>query len=289
MLWRRTRALAVIVALTFAGAENRSWADAPAEAEREKIAARTFMDGQAAFDRGDYRRAGEAFESAYALKRHYASLWNAAQSWQRAGDDLRAANLLDQFLREAPPDAPDREAATAALVDVGRRVGRLQLHLVGATQPRIDGTLADRAMTYVAAGDHVVTAIAGGTPIRKQVSVRGGEIVSVTLSAQEEHPAAVTPRAESRGAARGWPPWTLAIAGGLVVAGGVLTVVSGLDTVDKRDAFLATKTRPRLDDAYASQERTNVLLGSTIGVAVVSAAVAVFLVDWKRVRRGGGE
>jgi hypothetical protein len=283
----RKRALIGILALAVAGVETAGWADSSAP-DTEKRAAAAFAEGQAAFDKRDYRRAGEAFEAAYALKRHYSPLWNAAQSWQRAGDDLRAANLLDQFLREAPPDAPDREAATAALVDVGRRVGRLQLQLVGVTSPRIDGTPADRATTYVAAGDHVVTAVAGASPIRKQVSVRGGEIVSVTLSAQDDHPALSVPRDETS-SVHGLPAWSLGIAGAVVVAGGVLTTLSGLDTVDKRDAFLADKTsQSRLDDVKDSQTRTNVLLGSTIGVTLLSVAVAVFLVDWKGARRSRG-
>src|SRR5262252_769297 len=104
MRWRSKRVFALIVALAVTSAQNTGWASTPAEAEREKRAGVAFSDAQAAFDRGDYRRAGEGFESAYALKRHYASLWNAAQSWQRAGDDLRAVILLDQYLREAPPD-----------------------------------------------------------------------------------------------------------------------------------------------------------------------------------------
>jgi hypothetical protein len=274
------------VALALAGADDASWADSSADGE--KRAARAFIEGQAAFDKGDYRQAGEAFEAAYALRRHYAPLWNAAQSWQRAGDDLRAANLLDRFLQEAPADAPDRQAATAALVDVGRRLGRVQIQLVGAEQPKIDGARTDRATTYVAPGEHVVTALARGTPITKQISVRAGEIVSVSLSPKEERPAPTVSRDESlTEPAHGWPPWTVAVAGAVVLGGGILTTISGLDTVDKRDAFLSDMTQPRLDEAYASQTRTNVLLGATVGVALLSVAAAVFLVDWKGPHRGG--
>jgi hypothetical protein len=72
------------------------------------------------------------------------------------------------------------------------------------------------------------------------------------------------------------------VAGGALAATGLgLTIASGLDTVSKRDAFLADPTQPHLDDAFHSQTRTNVLLACTGGVALVTAVVAAFFVEWK--------
>jgi hypothetical protein len=138
----------------------------------------------------------------------------------------------------------------------------------------------------VASGEHLVTATANGVPLKKQVHVAGGEVLSITLALQDTGgpPPA---RQEPRDGAGGLPPWTLGIAGAVVLAGGIATTFAALDTVDKRDAFLAENTRPRLDEAYASQTRTNVVLGVTIGVAVLSVAAAVWLVDWKGARRNG--
>ena len=64
-----------------------------------------------------------------------------------------------------------------------------------------------------------------------------------------------------------------------IVASG-LTIASGFDTVSKRDAFLDDKTQGRLDDAFSSQTRTNVLLGTSIALGVVTGVIALFFTDW---------
>src|SRR5262245_17884241 len=87
-------------------------AQAPTDAEAVE-AAQAFTEGQRAFEAGDFRRAAESFEAAYAKKRHHSPLWNAARSWQRAGDDVRSANLIEQYLAIAPRDAPARAEANA--------------------------------------------------------------------------------------------------------------------------------------------------------------------------------
>jgi hypothetical protein len=70
------------------------------------------------------------------------------------------------------------------------------------------------------------------------------------------------------------------IGGALTAVAGGFTIASGLDTVSKRDAFLGDKTQDRLDTAFSSQSRTNVLLGTTIGLGVVTGVIAVFFTEW---------
>lgn len=254
----------------------------------ERRAARAFVEGQAAFEAGDFRRAGTAFEAAHAAKPHHASLWNAARSWHRAGESLREATLLDRYLHEAPADAPNRAEATAALAEVERRVGRVQIHIVGATDARLDGAPAAEGTTFVAPGEHIVVARdASGHPIRKVVAVREGQIVSITL-APEPVPPAPSPepvKTEPDRGARVLPPWVVYGGGALAVVGGTLAVVSGLDTLDRRDAFLNDPSQARLDAGYESQARTNIAIGVTTGVAVLTLAAALFLVDWRSTPR----
>jgi nicotinamidase-related amidase len=65
------------------------------------------------------------------------------------------------------------------------------------------------------------------------------------------------------------------------VAGGV-TVWSGLDTEKRYDSFAETRTDPGLRDAgRAAQTRTNVLLGVTATAAVATAALGLFVVDFR--------
>ena len=65
----------------------------------------------------------------------------------------------------------------------------------------------------------------------------------------------------------------------LVLAG--VTVWSGLDTVAQKNTFEQDPTRQDvLSAGQAAQLRTNLLLAATGGVGLLTAAAAVFLVDW---------
>lgn len=251
---------------------------APQSAE-EKKAAKSFIEGQAAFEAGDFRRAAGLFETAYATKPHHSALWNAAKSWQRAGEDLTAVNLLERYLKEAPTDAPNRAEANQALAAIEKRVGRIQLQIVYVTDAKLDGSAAKEGLSYVAPGEHALTADDGGKPVRKVVNVPAGEIVSVTLSpAKEEKPKVIV--IEKPPPPRGVSPWFV-VGGGVLTAGGAAaTVIFGLMTVHSRDAFVNAPNQRDLDDGNANQTRTNIALGATIGLAVLTTAVAVFFTNW---------
>src|SRR5687767_13692883 len=116
-----------------------------------------FSKGQTAFSAKDFMLAAREFEEAYRLEPHHAPLWNAALSWQNAGDNVRAANLLVRYLREAPPGAQDRDAATAALKELSQKLGRIVVYTAGGvTEERIDGVRADHDGVFVLPGEHVI-------------------------------------------------------------------------------------------------------------------------------------
>ena len=56
---------------------------------------------------------------------------------------------------------------------------------------------------------------------------------------------------------------------------------SGLDTVGQRSTFDANPTQANLDTGKGDETRTNVLLGVTLGLGVLTGITAIFLVDWK--------
>lgn len=280
----RRLALLLLLALAVPGV-----ASAQPQEKPERRAAREFREGQKAYDAGDYRRAAAAFELAYAAKPHYDSLWNAARSWQKAGDDLKAANLLERYLKEAPVDAPDRDSANTMLNDLAKRVARLQLQLLNVRNARLDGEPVVPVTTYLAPGEHVVSGDdLDGKPVRKVFTVKAGELVSVTLAPPVAEPAPSPPPTRHEETSAGvLSPWFVAGGGALVAGGAALTVVFGLDTLKKRDAFLADQTQDNLDSGNASQTRTNVALGATIGLAAITGVIAVFFVDWKGGNRTG--
>jgi hypothetical protein len=253
----------------------------------DRSAARHFADGQKAFTAGDYPHAGDEFEAAYRDKPHYAPLWNAARSWQRAGEEVRAANLYARYLREAPADAPDRDQATTALRALTSRMGRIELHASGVDKLRLDGKGVDAPIVYVAVGEHVAEADDKGRSVRKVVRVAAGELVSVTLAPEPKVAPVVVgpppPPPVPEPARKPLPPAVPIIGAVLTVAAGGLAIASGLDTRSKRDAFLDDRTQPRLDEAFSSQTRTNILIGTTAGLGIITGVIAIFFTDW-----GGG-
>jgi hypothetical protein len=247
---------------------------------REARAAREFAEGQRAFVARDYTHAGESFEAAYRDQPHYAPLWNAARSWHRAGEIVRAANLYARYLREAPPDAPDRDQATAALREVSARTARVEIHTASeVTKARVDGTLVDGAL-YVAPGEHVAAGDSPSGVVEKSFRADAGQTVSVTLTPAPKAPPPPRP-APTVEPPSGLSPVVAVVGGVLAVLGTGLTIASGLDTVAKKHDFLGDTTQSRLDDAYASQTRTNIVLGTTIGVAAVTGVIAIFFTDWR--------
>jgi len=258
-----------------------------ADTDREARAAHEFEDGQRAFAAKDYVHAGESFEAAYRDKPHYAPLWNAARSWDRAGETVRAANLYWRYLGEAPPDAPDRDQATAALREISARVARIELHAADVTNVRVDGRPFDGSVIYAAGGEHVAAGDSANGPVRRTFLAESGRTTSVTLTPPAKEKPAPPPGPLPDDAGRKpLPPIVAVLGAALTIGAGGLTMASGFDTVSKKHTFLDDPTQPsRLDDAVAAQTRTNVLLGTTLGVALVTGVVAVFFTDWKRGRR----
>ena len=119
----------VFAGIAIASASALVAAPAVAASATDKQAAKSFHDGEKAFAAGDYRKAAESFEAAYKAKPHHAPLWNAARSWEKAGEPVRAANLLEKYLQEAPAGARDRDQATAALADLS---GAIRIDPTGA-------------------------------------------------------------------------------------------------------------------------------------------------------------
>jgi hypothetical protein len=295
--------LALIVSSGAPAYADEAQAPAPT-AESRKEAARKFEEGTRAFDAGDFRRAGEAFETAYQLTPHEDPLWNAARAWHRAGETARAANLYARYLRTAPSTARDRANATTALSQLATKLARIEVHLsAGLEGARVDGSLVEAETIYVVPGTHVVRARSAQGDVESQQTVSAGEAVSVVLSppaapAPRERatlppppPAEERPHPESKGPRRGWSPIVVIVEGFVTVALGGLTLWSGLETMSTLHTFETTPSREGLESGRSQQTRTNVLLGTAIGAAAITGVTALWLTDWgtadRAVLRGG--
>jgi hypothetical protein len=265
------------VTLLAAGAPLR----AHAGPEEDKNAAARFHEGERAYAAGDYRKAAEAFELAYAAKPHHAPLWNAARSRERSGEPVRAANLLEKYLHDAPTGARDRDQATLDLVALTNRLGRIEVRTAEASQIRVDDVASDASLVYVTPGEHIVTGISGDVPLRRLVTVRAGEVVSVSLTppaeGQRPPPSFPVPQPRSQPQPRHGLPLPLFIGtASLTLLAGTFVAISGADTVQGKNAFVRNPTQERLDSAFSAQTRTNILVATTAILGAATLILAYF-------------
>lgn len=221
---------------------------APAIAARaDTPAAHAFSTGAAAYERGDFLVAAQAFDEANAIAPAPAAVYNAARAWQDAGDGPRAADRYATFLDSAPPDVPERTRARRELARLRRELLTVRIegppgaivaidHLDGATVP---------VRTHLRPGLRIGS-WSSGTVEDERFSVDGvaGQEARIELAAPrtatQAPPSALPPRSpESPGqGANG-----LTVAGvTMLVVGGVVVVVGigvGAAAVGARDDFVA--------------------------------------------------
>ncbi len=255
--------------------------------EDRKEAAKLFHEGSRAYAHGDFTHAAQSFEAAYARAPRLPPLWNAARAWDRAGEPVRAANLYAAYLRKAPPSAPDRNSATAALRKIEPKLARLQVHAMDVQDVKIDGTAAadiaeDLSEVYVAPGSHVLEGTHAGKAVRVVQDAPAGVTTSVVLQAPPEAPppTAPPPPQVHHPAHGGISPIFFFVGAGLTAVAGGLTIWSGVDTLGQRSTFDAAPTQANLDEGKSRQTRTNVFIGVTAGLAALTGVTAIF-VDWK--------
>ena len=284
----RPQAVLLLAALGFAPLARAAASDT------DKLAAKTFVEGQAAFKAGDFRLAAERFEAAYNLKPHHSPLWNAARSWEAAGELSRAANLYERFLKDAPPGSKDRNRATSFLKQASEKLGRLMVHAEGLTDLRVDKKPVEPGTVYVDPGEHLVEARAGEATVSENARLTPGTTVSVVLKPPPAIPPPPPP-SEKPAAAQQSPPtppvFTRAaepergvvhvvvpvVAAALALGAGGLTVWSGMDTLSLRDSFKLSPTQANLDNGRSAQLRTNVFIGVSAGLAAVTVVCAIAL------------
>jgi hypothetical protein len=295
--------VALVVAATLATLAGSALGDV---SDRDRKAAQTsFQEGQKAFKSGDFRLAAERFDEAYKRAPHHAPLWNAGRAWHRAGELTRAANIYAKYLREAPSNAPDRNRATAALKEVQTKLGRIDVHATGVGDVKVDGEPFEGEGVYVVPGAHVVEGLTKSEPresVRFPQSVSAGQIVSVALVPPAAPPpppppvavivpatavpvasgATTTTTTPGSASSGGVSPWFFVAGTVVTLAAGGVTVWSGLDVSSKKDAYLGgEQTQAKYDAGKSAEMRTNVLIGVTGGLALLTVVTGLFLVDWK--------
>ncbi len=272
---------------------ERAAQQAPGD-EARRLAREEFAQGKTAFEAGDYLRAAALFESAYRHAPHHDALWNAARALELAGEKAQAANLYTQYLTAAPPDARDRDRATASRRALSEALGRIEIQ--GAVQaPRVDGAPVDSLTVFVDPGEHIVRARVDGADVERVIQVAAGAAASVVLGrASGAAPAqSVGAAAQPTGAPLAPPsparppngrplsPAFFYVGLGLTAVAAGLTIASGVDTLNAKASFDTLPSGAALDSGTFKQDRTNVLFWTTVGVGVITGASAIFFVDFR--------
>lgn len=292
-----------------AGARGRAWilsallalpvtAHAPTSTAQEvsaadkREAAKKFAEGRRAFWQKDYQRAAEAFEEANRIAPHHSALWNAARAWHRAGNLPRAANLYDEYLDAAPPNAPDRNNATSAMTELAAQLGKLEVHAAtGFENVLLDGEPVGDDPVFVTPGEHLIEGTYESEVVRKKQTIGAGETMSVTLEPPPPPPPPAPPpkpKPKPEPKPEKWSPTVVYVGGAVTLAAAAYTSWSGFDTWEQKDAFDQASTQDNLDEGKSRQNRTNIALGVTVASAAFTTIAAVWLVDWDKDQKPGG-
>lgn len=267
-----------------------------------KSAAEQFDAGRRAYKAGDFPEAARSFEAAYLDAPNPEALRSAIVARQKAKQLPRAATLA-AFAERAHPE----DAALAAVGKDVRAAARptLGVFVVSCTPKcslAVDGqvgSLTDdtTVSVYLEPGPHKVSvewpdkrsrafdveAAAGATrseTVEQPAAEPAAAVVVAPVPAQRPTPPTPVAPEPSR---KPLPKGVFFIAAGLTVAAGAGTLVSGILTLNspgkeavRRDCAGLGTDCETYKKGQNAELRTNILLGTTIGLGVVTTAIAFF-------------
>ena len=177
-LWATS--LAIVAALGVAAR-----ADAQTTNEGERPAAAIFDEGRAAFAKKDYATAARKFEEANLRAPRGQTNYNAAISWEAAGDTARASDAFASALEDKALPAAAREHARERLAALERITLTLHVAASGTANATI-AHVVDRplpATVHVTPGRHeLVVRFLDGSVVRQEIEARAGERVTFKVS-----------------------------------------------------------------------------------------------------------
>ncbi len=296
-----SRSLSVPLGLAF-GLLVATGSPAHADTGNVRSAAEEFDAGRKAYRAGDYAEAGRRFEAAYVDAPNPEALRSAIVARHKAKQLARAATLAAHGERAHPDDAALAAASTEVLAAAKPALGSFVALCTPTCAVVVDGQLGsivdDTTVTvYLEPGPHRIKVEwpekgtrafdVEATPgsLRSETVVRPAASPPPPASPVVAPPApALAPATPPPQPARKPLPKGLFVVGvGLTVAAGAATLVSGVlalsspgkDAVRRACAGLDTSC-PQYQSGQNAELRTNVLIGTTVGLAVVTTAIAFF-------------
>ena len=301
-------AVPIAVALATLGSLARA---AEPSADRIQAAAEEFDTGRRAYLAGDYSAAAMHFENAYHDAPRPEPLRSAIRARRAAKDDALAATLASLAAARYASDPATLALAKEVLDALSGQLLGVRVACNPECSVAVDGravSLEDARETrlFVAPGKHAllvswegdrstsvnVDGVAGGTydvrldaprPAPSPVATPPGETrpsMYASVPRAAEHAKPLGPAVFIAGASL-----TAIALGATIISGVVATNDPGTAAV-RRDCVGQGMTCPEYQRGIAGELRTNVLLGTTIGVGVITVAIGVFFTHWGHTRAG---
>lgn len=262
-----------------------------AQTPEDRQAARDLYDrGSEAYLNEQWGEAARWFEMAFRRAPVPAALIQAIRSHMNAGNPQRAGTLALRLEVLYPDDATARETASDTIAEVSPSLVRVDVECEGCTV-QVGGALLDHPAVFLQPDtDHRIVAQFPTGDRTETVNASAGETRRLTFTAPEgpvlpdrdpnrrdgeEGTRERFSRSDEGGLS---PAFFLTGLGLTAVAGGIL-IWSGLDTLGGVDEYEADPTEARLAEGQDKELRTNILIGVTAGLGVVTAALLLFT-DW---------
>ena len=289
--------------VTMGSVQNARAADAEPSASSERIrsAAEEYDRGRRAFVAGTYEDAAVHFENAYSDAPRAEALRNAVRARRAAKQGARAATLASLAAARYPEDAPTMALVRETLSALTPQLYEVRVACEPACGVAADGHVvsfadATQITVYVDPGAHALVvswtgdrtkqvaleATAGGrTDLHVIAPAPNAPVINLSTSSMTR--ADDAPRSSSKPLGP-----AVFVAGAILTAVGVAaTIVSGVDAQSNpgkdavlRDCVGQGESCPTYQQGKSAELRTNVLLGATAGVGVLTAVVGIFFTRW---------
>jgi hypothetical protein len=238
----------------------------PAQEDSKAVAARTFREGSAAFERSDFVAGARAFEASFRAIPRAAAIYNAALCWDAAGDGPHAADAYAVALAKTDLHGAEAEKAAGRLRELEGKLGVIDVTAPEGAHVTVgDVTGPSPLRVHLPPGRYDVSVdLATGERETFPVTVRAGERAAVAATAAPASrlpppPRAPPTRPADSDSGRFWG-WTM-LGGGAAFA--AAAVVLGLETLSSLDTFNASGHHDSVshDRAVTLRTLTNVSWG----------------------------
>ncbi|MGH7281426.1 MAG: hypothetical protein ACRELY_07895 [Polyangiaceae bacterium] len=300
-------ALAALALTTPARAQEPTPAPAPPSADLIRSAAAEYDAGRRAFLAKSYEEAAIHFENAFHDAPRAEALRNAIRARNDAKQPARAATLAALGEQLYPDDTNTMVVVHDTLSGNEKKLQRISLICTPKCGVTADARLVSlddstHIVFFLDPGPHDVVASWQGNSKEMKITAKAGDRLEWNFTEPTDQspptaqPQVVTPPPQQpppkeqpvqAASSKPFGPVVFFIGAGLTAVAGAATIISGIDTENSpgQDA-VRTQCAGQGDDCQLYQDgrskqlRTNILLGTTIGLGVVTGVIGVFFTQW---------